>query len=102
MGPVGRGPAPAAGARLTPAAGAERPPPRRGHAAARAEHVEAARRFPARERRLRVPRTQVEPVGGREVRLGAWIAHQRSRAASPAPERVAALTALGMRSSASG
>ncbi|MFJ4775837.1 Helicase associated domain protein [Streptomyces sp. NPDC088762] len=85
---------------VTPAPEAERPPPRRSHAAAWAEHLEAARRFHAREQHLRVPRTHVEPVGDRELRLGAWIANQRSRAASLTPERVAALTALGMRWSA--
>ncbi|MFC6517001.1 helicase associated domain-containing protein [Streptomyces goshikiensis] len=63
--------------------------------------MEAARRFHERERHLRVPRTHVERVGGREFKLGSWIANQRSRAASLTPERVEALTALGMRWSAS-
>ncbi|MFF9006803.1 Helicase associated domain protein [Streptomyces goshikiensis] len=84
-----------------PATGAELPPPRVAHAAAWAAHLEAARRFHERERHLRVPRTHVERVGGREFKLGSWIANQRSRAASLAPERVEALTALGMRWSAS-
>ncbi|OKK22962.1 helicase [Streptomyces sp. CB00455] len=82
---------------LAPAAAAQRPPPRRSHAEAWAAHLEAARQFRDREGHLRVPRAQVERVGDREVRLGAWIANQRSRAASLAPERVEALTALGMR-----
>ncbi|MEU9038419.1 Helicase associated domain protein [Streptomyces sp. NPDC048352] len=86
---------------LTPAEEAERPPARRSHAAAWAGHLEAARRFHAREGHLRVPRTHVEQVGGQQVRLGAWIANQRSRAAKLSPERAAALTALGMRWSAS-
>lgn len=86
---------------VTPATEAERPPPRRSHAAAWAEHLEAARRFHARERHLAVPRTHVERVGDRELRLGAWIANQRSRAASLTPERVEALSALGMRWAAS-
>ncbi|MGW7317602.1 helicase associated domain-containing protein, partial [Streptomyces sp. NPDC054865] len=86
---------------LAPAAAAERPPPRRSHAAAWAEHLEAARRFHAREGHLGVPRTHVEPLDGHEVRLGAWIANQRARAGSLAPDRAAALTALGMRWSAS-
>ncbi|MCX4539714.1 DEAD/DEAH box helicase [Streptomyces sp. NBC_01565] len=86
---------------MTPATGAERPAPRVGHAAAWAAHLAAARQFQERERHLRVPRTHVERVGGREFRLGSWISNQRSRAASLAPERVEALTALGMRWSAS-
>ncbi|MCX5192726.1 Helicase associated domain protein [Streptomyces sp. NBC_00249] len=86
---------------LAPATEAERPAPRRSHAAAWAGHLEAARRFHAREGHLRVPRTHVEPVGGQELRLGAWIANQRSRASALAPERVAALSELGMRWSAS-
>ncbi|MFD9724911.1 Helicase associated domain protein [Streptomyces sp. NPDC059072] len=87
---------------VTPASEAERPRPRRSHAEAWAAHLEAARRFHQRERHLRVPRKHVEPVGDQEVRLGAWIANQRSRAGSLTPERVAALDALGMRWSASG
>lgn len=86
---------------LAPAAEEERPPPRLSHAEAWAAHLEAARRFHAREGHLRVPRPHVERVGGQELRLGSWIANQRSRAARLAPERVAALTALGMRWQAS-
>ncbi|MFE9629933.1 Helicase associated domain protein [Streptomyces sp. NPDC006463] len=82
---------------MTPATEAERPPPRRSHAAAWADHLEAARLFHAREGHLRVPRTHVEPVDGRQRRLGSWIANQRSRAASLTPERVRALNALDMR-----
>ncbi|MGW7102784.1 Helicase associated domain protein [Streptomyces sp. NPDC054838] len=81
---------------LTPASEAERPRPRRSHAAAWAAHLAAARQFHARERHLRVPRTHVERVDGREFRLGSWIANQRARAASLGPERVADLTALDM------
>ncbi|MFG2995154.1 Helicase associated domain protein [Streptomyces sp. NPDC048340] len=87
---------------VVPAAGGQRPRPRLGHAAAWAAHLEAARRFHAREQHLRVPRTHVERVGDQEFRLGAWIANQRSRAASLTPARAAALTALGMRWPASG
>ncbi|MEU9143782.1 Helicase associated domain protein [Streptomyces sp. NPDC048349] len=85
---------------VTRAAEAERPRPRRSHARAWAEHLEAAEQFRLREKHLRVPRTHVERYGDQEYRLGAWIANQRSRAASLTPERVAALTALGMRWSA--
>ncbi|WP_411103886.1 Helicase associated domain protein [Streptomyces sp. cmx-4-9] len=81
---------------LGPPAGAGAAPPRRAHAAAWAEHLEAARRFQARERHLRVPRTHVERVDDRELRLGSWIANQRSRAGTLAPERIEALTELGM------
>lgn len=81
---------------VTPAGEAERPRPRLSHAAAWAAHLEAARQFHSRERHLRVPRTHVERVGGRAVRLGSWIANQRARAASLGAERVAALTALDM------
>ncbi|CAM5655831.1 hypothetical protein SAVIM338S_06643 [Streptomyces avidinii] len=85
---------------VTPAEGTDRPRPRVGHAAAWAVHLEAARQFHGRERHLRVPRTHVERVGDRELRLGAWIANQRSRAASLTEARAAALTELGMRWSA--
>ncbi|MFJ8159632.1 Helicase associated domain protein [Streptomyces sp. NPDC096136] len=87
---------------LAPAGEDERPAPRRSHADAWSGHLEAARRFHSREGHLRVPRAHVERVGGQEVRLGSWIANQRSRAAKLAPERAAALTALGMRWSAAG
>ncbi|MGW6685165.1 Helicase associated domain protein [Streptomyces sp. NPDC054961] len=85
---------------VTPAGEADRPRPRVGHAAAWAAHLEAARQFHGRERHLRVPRTHVERVGDRELRLGAWIANQRSRAASLTEARARALTELGMRWSA--
>ncbi|MFD8984124.1 helicase associated domain-containing protein, partial [Streptomyces sp. NPDC059564] len=87
---------------LAPAREEERPPPRLSHADAWAGHLEAARSFHAREGHLRVPRPHVERVGDRELRLGAWIANQRSRAVKLPPERVAALTSLGMRWSRSG
>ncbi|MGW5400390.1 Helicase associated domain protein [Streptomyces sp. NPDC003952] len=82
---------------VTPAEGEDRPRPRVAHADAWAAHLEAARRFHDREGHLRVPRAHVERVGDRDLRLGSWIANQRSRAASLTPERTAALTELGMR-----
>ncbi|MEU9255616.1 Helicase associated domain protein [Streptomyces sp. NPDC048270] len=82
---------------VTAATAAERPPPRRSHAAAWAEQWEAARQFRGREGHLTVPRTHVERVGDRELRLGAWIANQRSRAGSLTRDRVEALDALDMR-----
>ncbi|MFD8839871.1 helicase associated domain-containing protein, partial [Streptomyces griseofuscus] len=33
----------------------------------------------------------------RELRLGAWISNQRSRAATLTPERIEQLSAIGMR-----
>ncbi|MFC7994427.1 helicase associated domain-containing protein [Streptomyces pilosus] len=33
----------------------------------------------------------------RELRLGAWVENQRSRAATLTPERIAQLSAIGMR-----
>ncbi len=82
---------------VTEASAAERPQPRRTQAEKWAEHLSAARQFHLREQHLRVPRKHVERVGGRELQLGAWIANQRSRASALAPDRVAALDALGMR-----
>ncbi|MET9699386.1 Helicase associated domain protein [Streptomyces sp. NPDC006529] len=80
-----------------PAEESERPRPRRAHADAWAANLAAARRFREREGHLRVPRTHVEPLGGEQLRLGSWIANQRSRAAALSPERRAALSELGMR-----
>lgn len=82
---------------VTPATAAERPPPRRSHAASWAAQLEAARQFRAREGHLKVPRTHVERVGDGELRLGSWIANQRSRASSLTRDRVEALDALDMR-----
>lgn len=65
------------------------------------EH-KAARQFFEHEGHLRVPRRHVERTAGddqeeRELRLGAWIANQRSRAATLSPERMEQLSAIGMR-----
>ncbi|MFI6146842.1 Helicase associated domain protein [Streptomyces sp. NPDC051109] len=86
---------------VTGASAAERPRPRRTQAEKWAEHLAAARLFHTRERHLRVPRGHVERVGAQDVRLGVWIANQRSRASSLAPDRIAALDALDMRWSTS-
>ncbi|MFB6811083.1 Helicase associated domain protein [Streptomyces sp. NPDC056387] len=82
---------------VTAATGAERPAPRRSQAEKWAAHLAAARQFRTREHHLRVPRAHVERVGDQEVRLGVWIANQRSRASALAPDRIADLDALGMR-----
>ncbi|CAL9278551.1 MULTISPECIES: helicase associated domain-containing protein [Streptomyces] len=55
-----------------------------------------------REGHLQVPRKHVERTVGqdqeeRELKLGAWIGNQRSRAATLSPERVEQLSAIGMR-----
>ncbi|OSZ61566.1 helicase [Streptomyces pharetrae CZA14] len=96
---------------IGPAAEDEKPPPRRTQADKWAMHYEAARQYYEREGHLRVPRKHVERIvlggdgsGGsgedqeiRELKLGAWISNQRSRAATLSPERVEQLSTIGMR-----
>ncbi|MGC0372703.1 Helicase associated domain protein [Streptomyces sp. SAI-229] len=88
---------------IEPAAEDEKPPPRRTQADKWAMNYEAARQFFEREGHLRVPRKHVERIvvgedqEERELRLGAWIGNQRSRAATLSPERVEQLSAIGMR-----
>lgn len=92
---------------IEPAADDEKPKPRTSQADKWAMHLDAARQFYEREGHLRVPRKHIERirVGGgdgedqeeRELRLGAWINNQRSRAERLAPERVEQLSAIGMR-----
>lgn len=98
---------------ITPAAEGEKPPPRRTQADKWAINYAAAQQFFEREGHLRVPRKHVERIivgggagGGREdgadqevleVKLGAWIGNQRSRAAALSPERMERLSAIGMR-----
>ncbi|MGW2210678.1 helicase associated domain-containing protein [Streptomyces sp. NPDC001781] len=75
-------------------------------------NYQAAKQFYEREGHLRVPRKWVERIavaGGddsrkssgeqeeREIKLGAWIGNQRSRAAALSPERIERLAAIGMR-----
>ncbi|WP_404795724.1 helicase associated domain-containing protein [Streptomyces tendae] len=72
---------------IEPAAGDEKPPPRRTQADKWAMNYKAARQFFEREGHLRVPRKHIERIIGedqeeRELRLGAWIGNQRSRAAT--------------------
>ncbi|MFE6903628.1 helicase associated domain-containing protein [Streptomyces sp. NPDC057717] len=69
----------------------------------------AARQFYEHEEHLRVPRKHVETItvggdGGEDreqrdvqLKLGTWVGNQRSRAASPTPERVGQLSEVGMR-----
>ncbi|UXY40364.1 DEAD/DEAH box helicase [Streptomyces albidocamelliae] len=100
---------------ITPATDAEKPKPRTSQADKWAMHYAAARQYYQREGHLQVPRKHVERIvvsgradggnndesGGewaeREIKLGAWISNQRSRAATLTPERVEQLAAIGMR-----
>ncbi|MGW8685410.1 helicase associated domain-containing protein [Streptomyces sp. NPDC055817] len=89
---------------IEPATEDEKPPPRRTQADKWAMHCEAARQFYEREGHLRVPRKHVERIvvgdedrEERELRLGAWVGNQRSRAATLSREQVEQLSAIGMR-----
>ncbi len=87
---------------IEPATEDEKPPPRRTQADKWTMNYQAARQFYEREGHLRVPRKHVERIVGedqeeRELRLGAWIGNQRSRAATLSPERMEQLSAIGMR-----
>ncbi|MBB4796280.1 superfamily II DNA or RNA helicase [Streptomyces nodosus] len=95
---------------IEPAGEDEKPLPRRTQADKWALNYEAAKQYYEREGHLRVPRKHVETIaigdgkGGSkegqevlELRLGAWIGNQRSRATTLSPERVEQLSAIGMR-----
>lgn len=87
---------------LGPVAEEDKPKPRRTQADKWAMNYEAAKQFYEREEHLQVPRKHVERIVGedqeeRELRLGAWISNQRSRAATLAPQRMEQLSAIGMR-----
>ncbi|MDX3351536.1 MULTISPECIES: DEAD/DEAH box helicase [Streptomyces] len=87
---------------IEPAGEDEKPRPRRTQADKWAMNFKAARQFFEREGHLRVPRKHIERIIGedqeeRELRLGAWVGNQRSRAATLSPERVEQLSAIGMR-----
>ncbi|MFE3905686.1 helicase associated domain-containing protein [Streptomyces sp. NPDC059153] len=87
---------------IEPAGEDEKPKPRTSQAQKWALHLTAARQFYEREGRLQVPRKHVERIIGEDQeervhRLGAWIGHQRSRAATLTPERIEQLSAIGMR-----
>ncbi|MFE1775607.1 Helicase associated domain protein [Streptomyces sp. NPDC059008] len=87
---------------IEPAAEDEKPQPRRTQADKWALNYEAAKQFYEREGHLRVPRKHVERIVGedqeeRELRLGAWIGNQRSRAATLSTKRMEQLSEIGMR-----
>ncbi|MFZ4145642.1 Helicase associated domain protein [Streptomyces griseoincarnatus] len=96
---------------IKPASEDEKPKPRRTQADKWAMNYQAAKQFYEREGHLQVPRKHIEQIavsgdgnGGssedqeeRELRLGAWIGNQRSRAATLSPQRIEQLTAIGMR-----
>ncbi|MEV6002167.1 Helicase associated domain protein [Streptomyces griseomycini] len=99
---------------IEPAADDEKPKPRTSQADKWALNLAAATQYYQREGHLRVPRKHIERItvdGGdgsrdgesrrdqevRELRLGAWIGNQRSRAATLTPERIEQLSAIGMR-----
>ncbi len=92
---------------IEPATEDEKPKPRRTQADKWALNFAAARQFYEREGHLRVPRQHIERivVGGAgdedqeewQLRLGAWIGNQRSRAATLSPERMEQLSGIGMR-----
>ncbi|MFG2304520.1 helicase associated domain-containing protein [Actinacidiphila glaucinigra] len=89
----------------------EKPKPRVSQADKWAMHLAAATQYYQREGHLRVPRKHVETItisaGGdngdgkeqevRDLKLGAWISNQRTRAASLTPQRIEQLSAIGMR-----
>ncbi|WP_344543941.1 DEAD/DEAH box helicase [Streptomyces levis] len=88
---------------ITPTADDEKPPPRRTQADKWAMHYAAAKQYYEREGHLRVPRKHTERIAvgedqeERELRLGAWVSNQRSRAATLSSERVELLSTIGMR-----
>ncbi len=92
---------------IEPATHDEKPKPRTSQADKWAMNFAAAKQFYEREGHLKVPRKHVETIvigGGdgedqeeRELRLGAWVSNQRSRAATLTPERMEQLSKIGMR-----
>ncbi|MGW0606860.1 helicase associated domain-containing protein [Streptomyces sp. NPDC002640] len=95
---------------IEPAGEDEKPPPRRTQADKWALNYQAAQQYYKREGHLRVPRKHVErlTVHGndgqeeeRELKLGAWINNQRSRAATLTPQRTELLSTISTRWSCS-
>ncbi len=71
--------------------------PRRSRAQKWEANLAAAHQYRTREGHLNVPRSHIETVDGAESALGVFVANARARQASLASERVAELSALGMR-----
>ncbi|MFI2764835.1 Helicase associated domain protein [Streptomyces echinatus] len=88
---------------IQPATDDEKPKPRTSQADKWAMHLTAAIQYYQREGHLHVPRKHTETITmsedqeQRELRLGAWVSNQRSRAATLSPERIEQLSAIGMR-----
>ncbi|MFD8376806.1 Helicase associated domain protein [Streptomyces sp. NPDC059688] len=86
---------------IHPADDHEKPKTRRSQADKWAMHLTAATQYYQREGHLRVPRKHIETIIGedqeQELKLGAWISNQRSRAATLSPARIEQLSAIGMR-----
>ncbi|MFH8632187.1 Helicase associated domain protein [Streptomyces lydicus] len=92
---------------IEPASGAEKPKPHTSQAQKWAMHLAAARQYYRREGHLQVPRKHVETITmgeargegqeQRELKLGAWVSNQRTRAATLTAERVQLLSNIGMR-----
>ncbi|AWZ16126.1 DEAD/DEAH box helicase [Streptomyces sp. ICC1] len=93
---------------IAPAGEDEKPKPRTSQADKWELHYDAATQFFAREGHLTVPRKHIETItiGGDsqdqaqrdvELRLGAWIANQRTRASTLTPQRTEQLSKVGMR-----
>ncbi|MFF6830217.1 Helicase associated domain protein [Streptomyces longwoodensis] len=88
---------------IEPATPDEKPRPRTSQADKWAMHYAAAKQYYEREGHLQVPRKHIESIvlgedqQEREFRLGAWIGNQRSRATTLTQERMAQLSAIGMR-----
>ncbi|MFG2833172.1 Helicase associated domain protein [Streptomyces sp. NPDC048434] len=92
---------------IEPATEEEKPKPRTSQADKWAANLAAARQYYEREGHLRVPRKHIETIAvdqgdgkdleEHDLRLGAWVSNQRSRAATLTPERVEQLSAIAMR-----
>ncbi|MDQ0791514.1 superfamily II DNA or RNA helicase [Streptomyces sp. B1I3] len=100
---------------IQPARDEDKPKPRTSQAEKWAMHYTAAKQYYEREGHLQVPRKHIETItateasgrdgGGHDdqeqrivqLKLGAWVSNQRSRAATLPPERAEQLSKIGMR-----